>query len=396
MHPTILNDSSGDGYSLNLVAFNDSTTLPPMPAGQGYISQNVLFGPDAAVEVKNGKITLYMMGEITLNSAFHKFVRRQERAVLTAAEKLATNVSDIVVFIGKWYHVDYDINPLFRPYIIRIDRSNGQTEVQPSKANIFWTDEENEYLAYEEIEAEKLASGPADVFRAESERAIRRFMSYPFTSGFYSWSGFLWHPTVAGYPVVYVPLGGVISHRKKHLWKGGDQNDQYLKTYRAVDTALGDFKSVLSGDLDIPVSTAFSQLQVAIKAMPNEEDRADMHDYVIALLGDQRFDETTGSLKEKIELPLGESITLKEIQVQTKAKGYWIIQRDDDRPGELQSYCAFLYGRHQEDQDILLHRCSPVCIEGFDEGCSYASDWISSEYGQFRYVAFGPERALSW
>lgn len=397
MHPTVLKVSSSDAYSLNLVAFNDATTLPPMPVGQGYISQNVLFGPDAAVEVKNGKLTLYMMGEVTQNSDFHEFVCGQERAVLKEADKLMTHSADVVVFIGKWYHVDYEMEPLFRPYIIRIERFNGHTEVRPSQTNVFWTDEENEYFGYEVIDAEKLSSGPAGVFRAESEHAIRRFMSYPFDSGFYSWSGFLWHPTVAGCPLVYVPLAGVVSHRKKYLWDGGDQCVKYVNTYRAADTALDYLKSVLvHADRDAYLSTAFSQLQVAIDAMPDEKNRADIHDCVIALLGDQFFDETTGRLMAKSDVPLAESMTLGEIQRRTKAKGYWLNQREDGRSGELLSFTTFLCGRHHDDQEVRLHRVSPIHIEGFDEGCIYSSEWVSDDARQIRFLAFGPERALSW
>lgn len=397
MHPTILADSSNDEYSLNLVASHN--TPSPAPSGVSYIAQNVLFGPDAAVEVRNNNLTLLMMGAISDNIAFKDFVNTQRDQVIARADELIKDPSDVVVFIGKWYHVDYEMEPFFRPYLIRLDRVDGTTETLACETNIFWTDEENEYYSGEAIDASQLKGDQQLLLREASEVAIRRFISFPFSSGFYSWSGILWHPNVQGLPPVYVPLAGAVSHRKKHRYEtGGDLDSELIAEYRAVDAAFSSAKDCLAryrgGD---KLADTLSNLNKVIGEMSDEQDRADMQDYVIALLGDKSFDSDKGCLREKPEFPDTDSISLGDIQRLTKAKGYWLTQRNaphsDTSPPE---YVAFLCGSHHEDRDLMLSRCEPVPLAGSSKACSYASNWIPFTYGEFRYLAFGPEITLSW
>jgi hypothetical protein len=402
MHPSILRCSSDNEYSLNLLSLTNHSKLPQMPDGEGYLNQGVLFGPDAAIEVKDGKLSLFLNGVMTENAAFRQFVGLQEASVLARAQKLITRGSDVVVFLGKWYHVDFDREPFFRPYIIRILGVDGTTKTLPSNEEIFSTDEENQYYKFDDIEFQALAHDPKTVFQERSEVFIRKNVRQPLNSGFNSFGGFLWHPTVEGHPIVYVPLDGAVTHRTKFHWKRGQDLDPiYVEQFKDLDRAILGLKAelrctpigVTSGDL----LDAYVLLHQRLSEMSGDDERSEARRYVTALLGDLSIDVSGKVLAEKPDLPSAECIALQRIPLETKAKGYWLVQRNGPGGQERDpEYITFLSGAHCGDEAVLLTRCPPIEIEGFDKPCIYASDWMSSEYGDWRCLAFGAERTLSW
>lgn len=399
MHPSYLKVSSNDDYSLDALALKPDSELPAMPDGDGYLSQAVLFGPDAAVEVRNGKLKLLMHGVVSNNLAFEQFVHQHNRAINQRVGELREHPSDVVIFIGKWYHVDYDETPFFRPYVIRIIRVDGSVEILASDKDVFWSDEENSYHTYDEIEAADFAANPAKAFLNVSERSIRRHVLQPYASGFNSFGGILWHSTIKGHPMVYVPLEGAVSHRTKWRWKSPDDLDPgYVHQFRVLDEALCVFKFCLANGLPGPrVAASFTDLENSIAVMVDHNERAEARNYVTALLGNHGLDRFTGNLVQKAFLPAAETIKFGQIPLETTARGYWVIQRDGpDSPESEPRYASFLSASHNDDLDVVLTRCAPIKIDGYGDPCTYASDWISWQHGEYRYLAFGPDRFLSW
>lgn len=402
MHPSILKASSNDEYSLNSLILTDYTALASMPDDAAYLNQAVLFGPDAAIQLKDGRMTLFMDGVVTDNTAFMEFVDKQKSAVQARAKKLRKHRADTVTFLGKWYHVHFDLHPFFRPYVIRISRHDGTTEHIASKKDVFWTDEDNEYYKYDFIESSALAHDPKTTFQEESEHHIRGNIGQPSPSGFHSFGGFLWHPTVEGYPIVYVPLEGVVTHRAKNRWRQGqDVDPAYVGQFKVVDQAICDFKLALrhasQGKLSDEFLDAYVRLEQSVATMSGGYERSEAHNYLTALLGDRRIDVDAKMLIEKADLPSSERIKLQQIPIETKANGYWIIHRYG--PGEREigpEFQTFLSGIPGGGQEVILQRCRPIQIDGFDQPCVYASDWVPYEHGDWRCLAFGPERSLSW
>ena len=398
MHPSYLKVSSNDDYSLDSLALTTDSLLPPLPGRHAYTSQAVLFGPDAAVEVKDGKIALYMHGAVTENQAFKEFVEEQAYAVHRRVAGLTTDPKDVVTFIGKWYHVDYDEDPFFRPYVIKILRANGLVEFLPSKQDIFWTDEDNSYFTGEFVEPKKLTASPASLFREASETCIRRHILHPFDSGFNSFGGILWHATIPGYPMVYVALEGAITHRAKENFSNGvDVDPAYVQPFKVLDEAIAAFKTCLRGGTrGSCLVQSLAAIKSSIEFLPGDSSRTEARTYLTALLRDHYVD-PKGDLLEKQDFPADAAIKLGQIPLETKAKGYWLIQKDDLRTHEDEPrYVSFLHGANLENLDVILNRSAPTSVRGYEGACAYASEWIPSKYGKYRYLAFGPERTLTW
>jgi hypothetical protein len=357
------------------------------PTNCRYVGKVLVSGPDAAIEVAGDRISQFMFGQPSENTAFQNAIDNYRDAILSAASKLRDETSDRVVFTGVWFHVDYDMQPWFEGYVIHVISSDGVVQTRPYDIEIFDHDRPEEgHVRINEFDA----SSPTDL--------VDRLLATAFglagessrsTSGLPKLQGVVWYPSEgslrAGVPIVVSKL--IEFTRSDRLPEGVDALEPDLSP--AQREFLNAHAEALSAEtITEELSTAFIKMC---------EKSSKMKEWALRELQFSKF----GARKDRIVVrqEIDGLVKLSDLANRSQLGGYWfqvrsrdgIIQGarfkrfDDDARMGLNDYRAIL--RTQPDE----HQTEDDCE------CHLASDWHPTRTGaSVRFLAKGLEPRLSW
>lgn len=379
-----------DIYTLTTGAFparyHDGSQLE----GPVYGAQLMFTGPDAAIEVIGKKITAYMFGQPTDNTAFVALIENYEASILKQARKLRTVPDDRVVFTGVWYHVDFGEQPRFEPYVIHVVSSDGRVSTSRYKLEMFDYDYPGEgfkgWLALEVTSPAAICS----VLKSEAARISRvREMSHE-TAGFKPLQGVIWYPA-EGNDEDDIPI--IVS--KLFTVTASDQPPDYDREVFATEAS----HTPLHVEFSEALTEASEKIQItsrladAFKAIRAEKASDADTQWMLREMSQTIFGVFQGELVIRSERP--GPITLTDLANSTTATGSWFQVRNGDDIHEA-LFSAFDDDDRCRRGDVVLKERQGQAAEG-DPECLLETDWIQrGPSTAVRYLAGGPEPRLSW
>ncbi|NKK68504.1 hypothetical protein GFL88_34570 [Rhizobium leguminosarum bv. viciae] len=378
-----------DIYRLTTGAFparyHDGTQLE----GPVYGAQLMFSGPDAAIEVVGKKITPYMFGHPTDNTAFAALIENYESSILKQSRKLRKAPDDRVVFTGVWYHIDFSVEPRFEPYVIHVVSNGGNVSTSRYMLEMFDYDYPGEgfkgWLALE-------VTSPAaicNVLKSEAAKVSRvREMSHE-TAGFKPLQGAIWYPAddndEEDLPIIVSKLFTVTA---------SDQEPDYdpdVFAPEASDPLREEFSEALTEASEKIQIT--SRLADAFKAIWAEKASDADRQWMLREMSQTVFGVFQGELVIRAER--SGPITLTDLANSSTATGSWFQVRNGDDIHEALFSAFDDDDRCQRDDVVLKERQGPAA-EGAPE-CLLETEWIQrGPSTAVRYLAIGPEPRLSW
>ncbi len=301
-----------------------------------YEGQLIFSGPDASIEVEAGKIKGYINGQRSHpKGQLDALIEEHEDSLLRTADKLKQDGTVLVVFSGKWHHIDFHSEPRFEGYLVHLVDGSGGVVTTRYQSEVFDWDEPgmNEGCGFTAF----LCGDPATDFESLNRHAKKKMAPFRekgfMENGLPAFDGILWYPSVSGLPY-HVTMANADS--RKHVSNPGDGTilSATRERIKAVKEAPGAFRGAI--------------------------------------------------VKRKEHRPF--NLTLDEVFASTDAVGYWVQTWDGMSDPDATYELAFGKLKHG---DVMLTKIDASTDKDALEN-SYASEWMwsgGSDDTKFRLLA---------